>query len=378
MCARNAVLLNGQLWSGPHGQAGALGRVQTVTGKSLYELVGGHALAEHRQLRLCRLERDAGGEPAEHGDCWSGARRSVERLRPELTGERAEPALRRERFEPGVWGIELDLLDAGVEADLAQVVARAPGHAEPVERPRRVAAIANQLLPPNVSYETTQIDGVDLRAKVAVLSLQQFQRGMRQAAIDTTLWARFAQPLGLAWVRDPAARTQTIAAVCAAVATAARWAALLGPERGRAVEFWQALFQRTYAAELRVERGGGRARSLIEHESERYTRLLPLAWRASSVDFRVRDGNLLEPRINPTQRQLGARAWKLRHALGKPLNLVRLAKATFTFENGADYVAWKVERHAGIQLQLSAWQRRHPLLAAPAVLWKLRRAKALR
>lgn len=244
--------------------------------------------------------------------------------------------------------------------------------------PRRVAAIANQLLPPNVSYETTQIDGVDLRAKVAVLSLQQFQRGMRQAAIDTTLWARFAQPLGLAWVRDPAARTQTIAAVCAAVATAARWAALLGPERGRAVEFWQALFKRTYAAELRVERGGGRARSLIEHESERYTRLLPLAWRASSVDFRVRDGNLLEPRINPTQRQLGARAWKLRHALGKPLNLARLAKATFTFENGADYVAWKVERHAGIQLQLSAWQRRHPLLAAPAVLWKLRRAKALR
>jgi predicted NBD/HSP70 family sugar kinase len=44
---QSGVLLNGQLWSGPHGQAGALGRVQTVTGKLLYELVGGHALAAH-------------------------------------------------------------------------------------------------------------------------------------------------------------------------------------------------------------------------------------------------------------------------------------------------------------------------------------------
>jgi hypothetical protein len=243
---------------------------------------------------------------------------------------------------------------------------------------RRLAAIANRALPPNVSYETTQIDGTDLRAKVAVLSLHQFQRGMRTAAIDTTLWARFAQPLGLAWIRDEAAREKTVTAVASALTTAARWAALLGPASGIATDFWQALFQRTYAAELRVERGGGRARSLIEHERARYTKLLPLAWRAAAIEFRIHPQNRLEPRLNDAQRKLALRAWKLRHALGKPLNLARLAKAAFTFENGADYVAWKVERHSGVKLELSDFQRRHPLLAALGVLWKLRRKKVLR
>jgi hypothetical protein len=241
----------------------------------------------------------------------------------------------------------------------------------------RLAALANRALPPNVSYETTQIDALDLRAKVAVLSLRQFERGMREGAIDTTLWARFAQPLGLAWVRDDAARASTIDAVSIALTTAARWAALLGPDSGAAADFWQALFQKTYAAELRVERGGGRARSLIEHERERYTRLLPLAWRAAGIDFRVRE-NRLEPRLGESQRRSGTRAWMLRHAMGKPLNLMRLGKAAFTFENGADYVAWKVERHSGLKLELSDFQRRHPLLAAPLVLWKLTRNKVLR
>lgn len=245
----------------------------------------------------------------------------------------------------------------------------------------RLAALANRALPPNVSYETARIAGHDLRAKVAVLSLPQFQRGMREGAIDTTLWARFAQPLALAWVRDDAARQASIDAVATALTTAARWAAVLGPDSGEAADFWQALFQKTYAAELRVERGGGRARSLVEHERERYTQLLPLAWRAAGIPFRVRRIDArgrLEPRLSHAQRQAGARAWMLRHAMGKPLNLMRLAKAAFTFENSADYVAWKVERHSGLKLELSDFQRRHPLLAAPAVLWKLTRNKVLR
>jgi len=242
-----------------------------------------------------------------------------------------------------------------------------------------LAALANRTLPPNVSFEVAGIDGRELRAKAAVLSLAQFSRGMRAGALDTTLWARFAQPAGLAFVRDATARAQLVGAIATALATAARWAALLGPDSGTAADFWQALFQKTYAAELRVERGGGRARSLIEHERERYTELLPLAWRAAGIDFRVRErGQLLEPRLSAAQRRAGARAWALRHAMGKPLNLARLAKAAFTFENGADYVAWKVERHSGVKLELGDWQRRHPLLAAPGVLWKLLRNKALR
>ncbi|MCC2659180.1 MAG: hypothetical protein K0Q76_4288, partial [Panacagrimonas sp.] len=64
--------------------------------------------------------------------------------------------------------------------------------------------------------------------------------------------------------------------------------------------------------------------------------------------------------------------------LGKPLNVLRLLKAACTFDGAADYAAWKVERHSGVKLELSPWQRRHPLLAAPVVYLRLRRQGVLR
>ena len=39
------------------------------------------------------------------------------------------------------------------------------------------------------------------------------------------------------------------------------------------------------------------------------------------------------------------------------------------------YAAWKIERHTGIPIKLTPWRERHPLLAAPGVLWSLWRAR---
>lgn len=241
---------------------------------------------------------------------------------------------------------------------------------------QRIAAIANGWLPPNVSFETFDHEGRTLRAKVAVLSRDQFERGVQTRSIDTTLWARFAQPIGLPWTRDAESRQRIVAIVADAIGTAAHWAALLGPEQAEAAEFWTALFRHTYSAELRVEGAAGRSKSIIEHEQARYEALLPLAWRSIGIDYTVRL-NQLNPRLSTQQREQGQHAWSLRKRLGKPLNMARILKASFTFHNGADYIAWKVERHSGYKLELSDWQRRHPLLAAPLVLVKLKRAKVL-
>ncbi len=43
---------------------------------------------------------------------------------------------------------------------------------------------------------------------------------------------------------------------------------------------------------------------------------------------------------------------------------------------GMDYVAWKIERHSGVRIEVAPWQRRFPLLAAPGLYWKLRRREA--
>jgi len=49
-----------------------------------------------------------------------------------------------------------------------------------------------------------------------------------------------------------------------------------------------------------------------------------------------------------------------------------------TFAGGADYIAWKINRHAGTDIQLKPWQRRHPLLAGLSLLPRLLKSGAVR
>lgn len=240
-----------------------------------------------------------------------------------------------------------------------------------------LAALGNHCLPPNVGYHEWRHQGRTLRAKAAVLRLDQFQRGVAGQGIDTTLWARFAQPARLIWSHDAAAAQASTAAVAQAIVTASRWAAGLGPVQGQAADYWDAVFARTYAAELRVEKST-RALSLAAHDPLRYAAALRLGWQQAGVTFAEDHAGVLRPVLDSAQREQAARAWSRRARWGKPLNLLRLAKSVFTFAGGADYVAWKVERHSGYRIPLSDWQRRHPLLAAPKVLWQLWRRGVLR
>ncbi len=243
--------------------------------------------------------------------------------------------------------------------------------------PSSLAVIGNHLLPPNVGYHEWVCEGRTLRAKVAVLRLDQFQRGVAGAGLDTTLWARFAQPVRLIWSRDGAAAAAASAAVAKAVVTASRWAALLGPEQGQAKDYWDAVFARTYAAELRVEKST-RAASLAAHDPQRYEQALCLGWQVAGAGFSQDAASQLKPDVSSEERAKAEHAWSRRARWGKPLNLLRLTKSVFTFAGGADYVAWKVERHSGYRIPLTDWQRRHPLLAAPKVLWTLWRRGVLR
>lgn len=241
---------------------------------------------------------------------------------------------------------------------------------------RRWAALSNGALPPNVAYLEWPHQGRTLRTKFAVLSLAQFRRGVAGAGIDTTLWARFAQPAALVWTRDAAAQQAAEQAVAQAVTTAARWAASLGPVQAGATAYWDGLFARTYAAELRVETAQ-RASSIVAHAEARYAQLLPLAWQAGGLGHEIRRGEL-RPQLSAAERRAAERAWAWRARLGKPLNLLRLIKGAWTFEGGADYLVWKVERHSGVRVELTDWQRRHPVLSAPRMLWKLRRKGVIR
>ncbi|HTI68166.1 MAG TPA: hypothetical protein VL460_11535 [Caulobacteraceae bacterium] len=236
----------------------------------------------------------------------------------------------------------------------------------------RSAAVAGTVLPPNVEFRAFG----QLRAKIAVMTAGQFRAAAGPDSLDTTVWARFAQPAALVWARDGAARDDTIASVALAVATAARWAALLGPESGRAEAFWNALFRQTYAAELRIE-PKGRERAILDAAGERYAALLPLAWLDAGIGSHgLADTHM--PQLSDAERARGRRAWRWRRGLGKPLTVLRLMKAVFTFQGAADYAAWKIERHTGVRIEVTRWRRRHPILAAPGVAWTLWKKGVLR
>ena len=224
---------------------------------------------------------------------------------------------------------------------------------------RALPALLTWLLPPHVTLLRVAPEhgehGV-IRAKVAALSRGQFSRRMRPASPDTTLWARFSQPATLLHARDADARRWVVETVAQGLRTAALEAARLHPDTNPAA-CWQALFAQTYRTELRPERGN-RPALIYNSQARWFDRALRLALADTDAGLPA----VAERRAS----------WALRRAWGKPLNVLRLVKAGLTFENGADYIAWKIERHGGGRVVLSEWQRRHPILAAPAVLWRLK------
>jgi hypothetical protein len=240
--------------------------------------------------------------------------------------------------------------------------------------PKGLRGAASRLLWPDVSYHEIGLPDGRVRAKVASMTLDQFLRAARGTGADTTIWTRFVQPAALAWRHRPDIAAAVAAAVADAVRTAARFAAALGPAHGPADAYWAALFRQTYAAELRVE-SQARSQTILDFDPGRYAALLPLAWRADGIAFEAEPDGALAPRLSPADRRRLLAAWGRRRALGRPLNIVRLAKATFTFDGAARYAAYKIERHTGIDVPLTPWRERHPLLAAPGVAWRLWRAR---
>jgi hypothetical protein len=213
-------------------------------------------------------------------------------------------------------------------------------------------ALANRLIPPNVFY--FEHDG--LAAKYAVLSEADLDRLCGPETSSVSVWARFAQPSRLVWAAGEKARTRVIKAVPRAAPTLLAAAGIRPGEEP--LDRWRRAFALTYSAELRAERKA-QANSVVDLDPGRYQRFTGAA---------VAEAARLRPHGK----------WGWRRLEGKTLSVVRLAKASLTFAGGADYIAWKINRHAGTDIQLKPWQRRHPLLAAITLLPRLLRSGAVR
>jgi len=231
----------------------------------------------------------------------------------------------------------------------------------------------NRRLPPNVF--PFQHNG--LIAKVAVLSESDFHNLNRPAASAVSVWARFAQPSRLVWCADDKARQAAVMAISGAAPTLLN-AALAFVERAVDVlDLWQSGFQMTYGAELRAERKD-RPSSVIAFDPERYHRFGIAALGHTHIANEMRGEKVvLLPDIDGRIAQEKNR-WPGLRRRGKLLTIARLAKAAFTYAGGIDYLAWKINRHAGTDIVIRPWQRKWPLVAALFLVPKLLAKGAVR
>ena len=120
-------------------------------------------------------------------------------------------------------------------------------------------------------------------------------------------------------------------------------------------ELWPRAFAESYRTELRAE-GDDRSRQLHHAFAARYEQIT----------------RILAPQLAQSETEVATRRrWRRRRVLGKLLSVLRLIKASFTFEGGADYLAWKIGRHSGVEIELTPgsgatrfWLRRCSRLAA--------------
>lgn len=221
---------------------------------------------------------------------------------------------------------------------------------------KRWLAAANRLIPPNVFH----FEHEGLVAKYAVLSEADFAHECSPDAWTVSTAARFAQPSRLVWRADERAAETMILVVSEAAPALLGWALSVAPKDVAVLDLWKRAFQLTFGAELRAERAG-RSAEIVDVDPGRYERFGQAA--QMLIDLPARDG---------------ARWWRNKQRHGKLYSMARLAKASLTFAGGAEYIAWKINRHAGTHIQLKPWQRRHPVLAGISLLPRLLKSGAVR
>lgn len=220
-----------------------------------------------------------------------------------------------------------------------------------------------RVLPPTVSYVEIDTPDGPIRAKYAVLSMDDLRRGTSRRWFHPYLWGRFAQPCRVDQVRDHATGEAIVECLASAVRTLlGETLPLLDPSAPPS-DRWAGALGLSYGTELRPE-SGDRSRSIVEADRDYYESV----W--SAVDIEAASGD----------RSAGGarRTWAVRRRTGKLMSVLRWLKAMATFEGGLDYAIWKLERHSGVRVEVPERVRRRPWLYVWPELVRLYRQGVLR
>lgn len=236
--------------------------------------------------------------------------------------------------------------------------------------------VLNAALPPNVFYIEAGKDEKKIRAKYAVLSITDLEKGIK-LWFHSYLWSRFAQPVRVLYSRDNEVRSGLYYLFAESVIRFLKTTLpAMPPGEYNTEEIWVNGLTLTYTAELRPEQQS-RARHITHQALGDLTRLTKHA--ADAVPGKIEALARGYYRIYSDSRsQRRCRwAWHLRRWQGRLLSIARLIKAVFTFKDCVEYAAWKIKRHTGITIEVTPVLQRHPILFGFNILWRLLRRDAL-
>jgi len=241
-----------------------------------------------------------------------------------------------------------------------------------------IKAAWNWLLTPNVLYAEFAHEGRMVRCKYAVLSRADLEKGTSPRWFHSYLWGRFSQPTAIAWCRDAATRDVVESSLARAVITFLNRVLPNLPPQGSVQSLWSNGLKLSYGAEFRPE-SPARTRDFIAANKTYYQQITflsaallnyPLNISATATDYLAQ--------IPASRRLISRVGWKIRTLQGKFLSLARLIKALFTFDGALDYVAWKLERHSGVHIEIPDRVRRYPLIFIWGMFWDLYRRGVFR
>jgi len=250
----------------------------------------------------------------------------------------------------------------------------------PAASPNFILSALNKLLPPNVFYLEVPVEDRKVRAKYAVLSLDDFIRGTSMRWFHSYIWGRFAQPVGVLYVRNDRVAGQIQSALAQAVLTFIARVLPLVPSPFTSRELWQKGLELSYRAELRAERPD-KLVGLFEAAPDYYESITRAALSTLPVSAHIQEingGRCYSVHISRRARRIARLDWMVRSWQGKILSVLRLIKGTLTFRGGVDYILWKIERHSGIRVEPPPRLKRYPFLAVCVILWRLYRQGAYR
>ena len=241
-------------------------------------------------------------------------------------------------------------------------------------------ALLNSWLPPNVFYGEVDVEGHKVRMKYAVLSLEDFERSVTPQWFHSYFWGRFAQPTAVMACPSQAMSEQIISGLGRAVVTFLGNVVSQMPRQFSAKDVWSTGLALSYGAEFRAE-STGRIATLWESNQAYYEQVAHAAFSAHFPKIKVIQENdmiIYEGEYSRWDHTKNRIAWIVRKIQGKLLSILRLMKAAFTFQGGADYLIWKIERHSGVKVELTPAQRKHPIWAGLTTFWRLYRQGAFR